>query len=124
VRRDEPAQTLELGSPNLAAQQGPFGPPHITPKPSPKGIDIYADDLWNYIRVAFLSDHVAGRTRVCANPECVAPYFLASRKDQRLCREKECAAWAQREWALAWWKETGNNRRRRNRRKSPKLKGR
>jgi hypothetical protein len=104
-------QILEYGG-DLTAQQGPHGPPRLKAAPSPKGIDIYAEDLWNYIRVAFLSDHAAGRTRVCANPDCGAPYFLAKRKDQRICANDKCTAWAQREWALDWWKEKGYKRRR------------
>jgi hypothetical protein len=104
---------LQYGG-DLTTQQGPYGPPRLSAVPSAHGIDIYAEDLWNYIRVAFLSDHAAGRTRVCANPDCGAgaPYFLAKRKDQRICGNDKCAAWAQREWALDWWKEKGYKRRR------------
>jgi hypothetical protein len=103
-------QILEFGG-DRTMQQGPYGPPRLTAIPSPHGIDIYTEDLWNYIRVAFLSDHAAGLTRVCGNPECEAPYFLARRKDQRQCGNDKCTAWAQREWSLDWWKETGYKRR-------------
>lgn len=36
------------------------------------------------------------RFRFCANPECVAPFFLARRKDQRYCELGACTAYAQR----------------------------
>lgn len=43
----------------------------------------------------------------CHNPDCPAPYFLARRKDQKYCERGDCTAYAQRQYALKWWKEKG-----------------
>ncbi len=57
---------------------------------TPNGIDIAVLDLWNLIRLLFLRDHAAGRTKVCANQGCLSPYFLQQRKGQKFCSH-ECA---------------------------------
>jgi hypothetical protein len=62
-------------------------------------------NAWTLICMLFLRDHAAGKTAVCANPECPAPYFLKSRKTQKICEAGECVAWAQRNYALRWWRE-------------------
>lgn len=43
--------------------------------------------------------------KICANPECVAPYFIATRKDQTVCDAEICKAEKQRQHALKWWQE-------------------
>ena len=48
----------------------------------------------------------ADRARYCPNPECPAPYFFSTRKNQRYCSEI-CAAPAQREMKRKWWAEHG-----------------
>ena len=55
-----------------------------------KGVDIAVVDLWSLVRLSFLRDHRAERTRVCANPDCSSPYFLQQRKGQQYCTHK-CA---------------------------------
>ena len=56
----------------------------------PTGVEIAVLDLWNLIRLLFLRDHSAGRTKVCANKDCLSPYFLEQRKGQKFCSHK-CA---------------------------------
>jgi hypothetical protein len=56
----------------------------------PTGVEIVVEDLWTLIRLTFLQDWVSGRPKVCGNPECPAPYFLAVRKGQKYCSHK-CA---------------------------------
>jgi hypothetical protein len=41
----------------------------------------------------------------CANSDCVAPYFIAKRKDQKVCDAEICKAERQRQHALKWWNE-------------------
>lgn len=94
------------------AQQEAFGPPRLTLSSSKIGVVVCAKDLWSFIRIAFLLDRKRGRTKVCQNPDCPAPYFLAKRKDQRICERGDCTAWAQRQWALSWWNKAGSKRRR------------
>ena len=43
--------------------------------------------------------------KFCANPSCVAPYFVAKRRDQTVCDAGECKAERKREHALKWWNE-------------------
>jgi hypothetical protein len=57
---------------------------------SASGIDIAVIDLWNLVRLLFLRDYRAGRTKMCANPDCSSPYFLQQRQGQRYCTHK-CA---------------------------------
>jgi hypothetical protein len=55
-----------------------------------KEIEIGVDDLWTLTRLLFLRDCGAKKTRVCANPDCPAPYFLQTRKGQKFCTHR-CA---------------------------------
>jgi hypothetical protein len=53
-----------------------------------------------------------GHLKKCANSTCLAPYFIAKRKDQMVCEAGPCKAQRQREHSLKWWNE--------NRAKKPK----
>jgi hypothetical protein len=46
-----------------------------------------------------------GHFKYCANQNCVAPYFIAKRKDQTVCDAEICKAEKQRQHALKWWNE-------------------
>jgi hypothetical protein len=46
----------------------------------------------------------AERALHCPNPDCVAPYFFATKKGQKYCSDI-CALPAQRESKLRWWRE-------------------
>ena len=74
---------------------------------------ISAQDVWTLICLLLVRDHAAGKTAICANPDCQAPHFLKSRKDQKTCEAVECVAWAQRQHALKWYRD--------NRKKNPNL---
>lgn len=54
---------------------------------------------------------VADRMRRCPTPACPAPYFIAQRRSQRYCSDA-CALPAQREFKRIWWREHGNQWRR------------
>jgi hypothetical protein len=43
--------------------------------------------------------------KVCSNPDCAAPYFVAKRRDQVLCDAGPCKAYRQRQHALKWWNQ-------------------
>jgi Holliday junction resolvase-like predicted endonuclease len=75
------------------------------------GIDVIAHNVWGVVCVLFLRDQAAGRTGKCANPECSVPYFVKIRKTQKICQLDECAAWAQRRFAIDWWNKKGKKRR-------------
>jgi len=46
------------------------------------------------------------RAQICKNPDCPAPYFFSSRRNQRYCSDA-CAVPAQREFKRQWWAEHG-----------------
>jgi hypothetical protein len=48
--------------------------------------------------------------RFCANPDCPAPYFVATRATQRYCSQ-DCLKPAQKQWKLDWWNREGKTRR-------------
>ena len=51
----------------------------------------------------YLGQHME-HARHCANPECAAPYFFATKKNQKYC-SPECAEPARRASKLRWWNE-------------------
>jgi hypothetical protein len=68
-------------------------------------------------QLAFSVVSRARRLARCHNPECPTPYFLGRRRDQKFCERGDCTAYAQRQYALNWWKRErgskGKNRRKR-----------
>jgi len=46
------------------------------------------------------------RMKVCANPECVIPYFLAKRRTQKYCEEGICVNYAARQYKRDYWRKT------------------
>jgi hypothetical protein len=59
-------------------------------------LELQPDDLWRALLLAFIG--FSDRMRKCQNPTCVAPYFLATRQDQRYCSEKCARLVANRKW--------------------------
>jgi hypothetical protein len=51
----------------------------------------------------YLGQHME-HARHCANPECAAPYFFATKKNQKYC-SSECAEPARRASKLRWWND-------------------
>jgi hypothetical protein len=49
------------------------------------------------------------RMQLCANPDCVVPFFLAKRATQKFCQRGECTRYAQNQYALRWWREKQNS---------------
>jgi hypothetical protein len=70
------------------------GIPSSLPPPSP------------FEQVIQLLIDAADFARYCGNPECVAPYFFASRRNQKYCSDA-CAKPAQKEFKRQWWAEHG-----------------
>jgi hypothetical protein len=68
-------------------------------------IEFAIDQLWSLICVLLLRDQADGKLGFCANPDCPAPYFRKKRATQKICEEGGCTAWAQRQYALRWWRE-------------------
>jgi hypothetical protein len=63
----------------------------------------------------------SARARVCANPDCPAPYFIAKKPRARYC-SLECARPFQRQSKLDWWNRVGSKRR--SKRSKPKRRSR
>jgi hypothetical protein len=64
--------------------------------------------------------HRSARFARCHNPGCPAPYFLAKRRSQKFCERGDCTAYAQRKYALKWWHDEGQKRRRAKRKSKDK----
>jgi hypothetical protein len=64
-------------------------------------LELRPDDLLGALWLAFIE--FSARTRKCRNPTCAAPYFLASRRDQKFCDEKCSRLVANRRW----WSKNG-----------------
>ncbi len=69
-------------------------------------LEVRPDELLGALWLALLG--YTGRTRKCENPTCVAPYFIASRRDQKFCNEACSRLVANRKWWAnkgAQWRE-------------------
>jgi len=82
----------------------------LGPKPI---LIIQANTLWHYL-CTLLVFHKFGDLRVCQNPECPAPRFIARRKDQVFCGG-DCAGLVAKR---RWWAKHGNQWRRRRTQKA------
>ena len=58
--------------------------------------ELRPDDLWRALCLAFIG--FSDRMRKCQNPTCAAPYFLATRRDQKFCNETCSRRVANRRW--------------------------
>lgn len=73
----------------------------------PKESEIATADLWTLMQVLLFRDVALKSTGLCPNPDCVAPYFMKKRKTQKFCEKGDCVAFAQRQYALRWWRSKG-----------------
>jgi len=64
---------------------------------------VYSKTAWEYLW-ALLCFEKSANLRKCQNPECDAPYFIATRKDQLFCGG-DCA---HRIAVRRWWTKHGN----------------
>ena len=68
--------------------------------------EIVYQPLDNFERAVYALFRNSGLAKVCENPDCPAPYFIAKRRSQRYCGE-DCASVYQRLWKRKWWKKGG-----------------
>jgi hypothetical protein len=66
----------------------------INPPAHPTALEAVFHYLWQHME----------RALHCANPECPAPYFFTTKKNQKYC-SLECAQPAQRASKLRWWND-------------------
>lgn len=59
------------------------------------------------------------KAKVCANPDCPAPYFIGKRPFQRYCTP-DCLKPFQKEWKRSWWDRVGKQRRKRKKKRAKK----
>jgi hypothetical protein len=76
---------------------------HATFGVAGRQIELVRSNLVSAIVLLFLRDHAAGKTAVCANPDCPNPYFIRKRKSQKYCEAGPCVEQAQREQKRKWW---------------------
>jgi len=72
----------------------------------PRGELVYnwPSDLQKDLHLLLKQSRLA---RVCANPDCGSPYFVARKVDGRYC-STDCADAMQNVWRSRWWREHGN----------------
>ena len=63
-------------------------------------------------RACFVLLENSRHAKVCARAECSSPFFIAGRTTQRYCGT-DCADAMQDEWRREWWREKGNEWRKR-----------
>jgi hypothetical protein len=68
-------------------------------------------------KIALAALDYSKRLAICRNPDCPAPYFLAKRSTQKYCERGDCTAYAQRQYALDWWKRNKKPRTKLSKRK-------
>lgn len=75
-----------------------------------KHIELIVDNPWGVLCVVFLRDFAAKRLGICANPNCQTPYFVKSRKTQKVCSAPACKVYSYQTSALNWWNREGKFR--------------
>jgi len=90
----------EAGMPNGLRLLVPAHPIQAGVSVKTTGVEIAANSLWDFARLNFLRDHLMARTRVCANPNCVTPYFVYTRRRQIYCSHDCAVASASRNYRL------------------------
>jgi hypothetical protein len=78
---------------------------------------VLTADLWKFISLLFVLDESSGKTGVCANPSCMAPYFIKERRTQKFCKAPLCMAYAARIYTQRWWDSGGKQQRAKQRKK-------
>jgi hypothetical protein len=79
-------------------------------------VEIEPDHWWQTAWLLYLRDRTQGKTAFCANPDCLAPYFIRKRRTQKFC-ESGCVEYGARERAKKWWKLHGAEWRSRRKRR-------
>ena len=80
---------------------------------------IVAPDLWRYLVLLFLGEEQQ-MLRVCRRSDCPAPYFIATRRDQKYCGTDCSQLVATRNW----WSKHGKEWRRKRKKEKGKKKSR
>jgi hypothetical protein len=75
-----------------------------------KHIELIVDNPFGVLCVLFLRDYAAKRLGICANPDCQTPYFVKSRKTQKVCSAPACKVYSYQTSTLNWWNREGKFR--------------
>jgi hypothetical protein len=99
-KADDAAALVYAKHINPTSRSGPAVRTYVVPgKSGAVQLEQHPDDLLRALWLALLG--LSGRTRRCENPTCSAPYFIASRRDQRYCNEACSRLVANRKWWAA-----------------------
>jgi hypothetical protein len=79
--------------------------------------EVVPDHWWQTAWLLYLRDREQGKTAICANPDCPAPYFIRKRRTQKFC-ESGCVEYGAAQRSQRWWQLHGAEWR--SRRKSGK----
>ena len=83
-------------------------------------VEIVPAEQWLTAYLLFIQDQHAGKTAVCANPDCVAPYFIRKRRTQKFCEAGPCVGYGARQRSNKWWHTHGDEWRESKQQKSNK----
>jgi hypothetical protein len=70
-----------------------------------KGAEFVTKDLWTLLEVSQGTIPVE-RLRICTNPNCKDPYFVAHHLKQTLCNATGCKEWNSRRLKLEYWERS------------------
>ena len=96
-RRSRLQKTLEIGVLTDAHFSFHRGQGYVQVQP--------IDFLHGTVMLLLLRDLSRGRTAICANPQCVSPYFVKRRRTQKYCMAGPCTEHSQREHKREWWRK-------------------
>lgn len=48
-------------------------------------LELHPADVWTFMQILLARDIATGCAKVCRNPDCPAPYFIAQRNDAKYC---------------------------------------
>jgi len=71
-------------------------------------IEIELGQVWQTAFLLCIRDRLRGKTAICENPECPAPYFLRKRKTQKFCEAGPCKNYGARQRRKKWRDAHGN----------------
>lgn len=105
-----------------------LSPSATAPLPGIIGVDwkrrtiVYRPQTTLQAALYYLLQH-SDKSKVCGNPDCPAPYFIAKRGNKKYCGD-DCEAEARIKAKSRWWDEHGEEWRKARNPKNPKRKKR
>jgi hypothetical protein len=100
------AHTRKLNLENRVAREGKEAIDDFFPRDEDLLLDV--PPITDFEAVIFYFQHQQTRTRKCANTDCPAPFFFATKKRQQFC-SPACRKPAELASKLKWWHQKGKH---------------